>query len=107
MSLQGKQTKTKINFQYSCQENPMDRGAWQVTVHEVARVGHDLATKPPAPHQTKMLLQAKETINTKKRQPPTGEDICVSNKALTSKICKELIKLNNKKPDSKMGRGSE
>ena len=35
-------------LQYSCLENPMDRGAWQVTVHGVARVGHDSATKPPA-----------------------------------------------------------
>ena len=26
---------------------PMDRGAWQATVHGVVRVGHDLATKPP------------------------------------------------------------
>ena len=25
----------------------MDRGAWQAAVHGVARVGHDLATKPP------------------------------------------------------------
>ena len=25
-------------FQYSCLENPMDRGAWQTTVHGVARV---------------------------------------------------------------------
>ena len=24
-------------LQYSCQENPMDRGAWQVTVHGVAK----------------------------------------------------------------------
>ena len=24
----------------------MDRGAWQAVVHGVARVGHDLATKP-------------------------------------------------------------
>ena len=24
-------------LQYSCQENPMDRGAWQATVHEVAK----------------------------------------------------------------------
>ena len=29
-------------LQYSCLENPMDRGAWQATVHEVQRVGHDL-----------------------------------------------------------------
>ena len=31
-------------LQYSCLENPMDRGVWQATVHGVARVGHDLAT---------------------------------------------------------------
>ena len=24
----------------------MDRGAWRATVHEIARVGHDLVTKP-------------------------------------------------------------
>ena len=34
-------------LQYSCLENPMDRGAWRATVHGVARVRHDLATKPP------------------------------------------------------------
>ena len=29
----------------------MDRGAWQVIVHGVARVGHDLVTElPPPPH---------------------------------------------------------
>ena len=28
-------------LQYSCPENPMDRGAWQATVHGVARVRHD------------------------------------------------------------------
>ncbi|KAB0349420.1 hypothetical protein FD754_014277, partial [Muntiacus muntjak] len=37
-------------LQYSCLENPMDRGAWQATVHGVARVGHDLVTKPPPPY---------------------------------------------------------
>ena len=36
-------------FQYSCLENPMDRGAWWATVHGVARVQQDLATKPPPP----------------------------------------------------------
>ena len=36
-------------LQYSCRENPMERGAWQATVHGVARVGHDLVTKPPPP----------------------------------------------------------
>ena len=34
-------------LQYSCLENPMDRGTWQATVHGITRVGHDLATKPP------------------------------------------------------------
>ena len=38
--------------QYSCLENPMDRGAWRATVHEVTRVGHDLATKPTLPTLT-------------------------------------------------------
>ena len=30
---------------YSCVGNPVDRGAWQTTVHGVARGGQDLATK--------------------------------------------------------------
>jgi len=29
-------------LQYSCLENPMDRGAWWATVHGVTKVGHDL-----------------------------------------------------------------
>ena len=33
--------------QYSCLENPMDRGAWQATVHGATRVGHNFVTKPP------------------------------------------------------------
>ena len=28
-------------LQYFCLENPMDRGAWQATVHGVTRVRHD------------------------------------------------------------------
>ena len=39
-------------LQYSCLENPMDRGDWQATVHSVSRVRHNLATeqKPPKQH---------------------------------------------------------
>ena len=38
-------------LQYSCLRNPMDRAARRAIVHRVARVGHDLATKPPPlPH---------------------------------------------------------
>ena len=33
-------------LQYTFLENPMDTGAWQVTVHGAARVGHNLVTKP-------------------------------------------------------------
>ena len=37
-------------LQYSCLENPMDRGAWRATVHGVQRVGHDLVTKQQQQH---------------------------------------------------------
>ena len=43
-------------LQYSCLENPMERGAWQAIVHRIARVGHDLATKPPPPLPQKSKL---------------------------------------------------
>ena len=33
-------------LQYSCLENPTNRGAWQATVHGITRVGHNLVTKP-------------------------------------------------------------
>ena len=36
-------------LQYYCLENPMDRGAWWATVHGIARVGHELLTKPSPP----------------------------------------------------------
>ena len=36
-------------LQYSCLENPMDRGAWWATVHGVTRVRHNLVTKPSPP----------------------------------------------------------
>ena len=36
-------------LQYSCLENLMERGAQQVTVHGVTRVGRKLATKLPPP----------------------------------------------------------
>ena len=33
-------------LEYSCLENPMDRGAWWATVHRVIKeLGHDLVTK--------------------------------------------------------------
>ena len=32
-------------LQYTCLGNPMDRGAWWVTVQGLARVEHDVVTK--------------------------------------------------------------
>ena len=52
-------------LQYSCLENPRDRGAWQAVVRGIARVGHDLVTKP-IKHIS--FCTAKETINKMKRQ---------------------------------------
>ena len=40
-------------IQYSCLENPTDRGAWRATVHGVTRVRRGLATKPPPPRRKK------------------------------------------------------
>ena len=34
-------------LEYSKMENPINREAWQATIHGVTRGGHDLATKPP------------------------------------------------------------
>ena len=42
-------------LQYSCLEKPMDKGAWQATVHGVIRVGHDLVTKPTNHKQINFL----------------------------------------------------
>ena len=51
-------------LQYSCLENPMERGAWKTTVHWVARVGHNLPTKQPQlyvmHHRTKEPLDESE-----------------------------------------------
>ena len=41
-------------LQYSCLENPIDSGAWQATVHRIARVGHDLVIKSPPPLRVKL-----------------------------------------------------
>ena len=45
-------------LQYSCLENPTDRGAWWATVHGVSRVGHDWVTNAFASlliHDTKLV----------------------------------------------------
>ena len=44
-------------LQCSCLENPMDRGAWQATVHGVSRVAPNLVTTPPPP---RLVLKAEQ-----------------------------------------------
>ena len=53
-------------FQYSWLENFMARAAWWAIVHEVTRVGHDLATKPPPPWVQKCLYIDKRFISSNK-----------------------------------------
>ena len=61
-------------LQYSCLENPMDRGAWRATIHGVTRVGHDLATK-----EREIALVSTELLNGVSqiapvvKNPPTNE----------------------------------
>ena len=47
-------------LQDSCLENPMDRGAWRATVHGVAGVGYDLATKLPPSELSFPLMIGKQ-----------------------------------------------
>ena len=39
-SIPGRSPGERNPLQYSCLGNPMERGAWQATVHRVTRVGH-------------------------------------------------------------------
>ena len=57
-------------------------------------------------HQTKSFCTTKEIINKVKRQPTEWENTFAntSDKGLTSKIYKELIKLNTKKPNNPIKR---
>ena len=58
-------------------------------------------------HQTKKFYTAKENINKIKRQPTEWENIFknTSDKQLRSKIYKELIKFNTKKPNNPIRNG--
>ena len=49
-------------LQYSCLENPMDRGAWRVTVHGLQRVRHNLVTQPPITTHHHPVAQAHPTL---------------------------------------------
>ena len=54
-------------LQYSCLENPRDRGAWRSKVHGAARVRHALTTKPP------LVFDGRDTIHLPDSStPPPG-----------------------------------
>ena len=40
----------------------MDRGAWRATVHRVARVRHELVTKPPPPPPSRKMKSQERGI---------------------------------------------
>ena len=44
-------------FQYSCLENPIDRGAWWAIFHEISRVRPDLATKAPLSEKINIVIR--------------------------------------------------
>ena len=50
-------------LQYSCLENPMDRGTWRAIIYGVTRVGHNLATKPPLPPKFMLSTVQQSEIN--------------------------------------------
>ena len=49
-------------LQYSCLENPMDRRAWWATVHGIARVRHDLWTKPTPSRIYRLKVRKRKPI---------------------------------------------
>ena len=59
-------------LQYSPPGNPMDRGAWQATVHGVARVRHDLATKNKF-----MIISHKMQVNDASPNPTQLLVLCI------------------------------
>ena len=60
------------SLQYSCLENPMDRGAWWAIVHTVTRVEHDLVTKERENEKDLDLVKHNETINPSPLRPYAG-----------------------------------
>ena len=50
----------------------MDKGAWQATVHGVARVGYDSATKPPLRIMFACLLFSSDIKESKKKKKMKG-----------------------------------
>ena len=88
--------RRKWPLQYSCLENPIDRGAWQATVHGVTRVGHDLVTKPPPPWWLTVRASIPKQVDKKSKGPRGGGERGVGlwRKRKGSEILKEEERTN-------------
>ena len=83
--------ENEMALQYAYLENPVDRGAWRVTVHDIARFRHDLVTKPPP-----NLCTRQEKWASKFYLPPWDEDgkgetvlyngVCVSRSVVSNAL---------------------
>ena len=57
-------------LQYSCLEDPTDRGTWRAALHGVERVGHDLVTElPPPPSFSTGVLPSLDSVRPGKPSP--------------------------------------
>ena len=63
-------------LQYSCLENPMDRGAWCTIVHGVTRVGHEWSTEQ-ACMVSSWLLKLQFQFNVPKSPASRHCDLCL------------------------------
>ena len=50
-------------LQYSCLENPMDRGAWQATVHRVTKSWTRLKQQHAIPNRVKETIKKKSQVS--------------------------------------------
>ena len=78
-------------LQYSFLENLMDRGAWWATAHWVARVRHDIVTKPPPPLVKQALVKQEMYIKQENSHPGWSEHV-KQNSIKKKKVCWKIFK---------------
>ena len=87
-------------LQYSCLGNPMDRGAWQATVHRLTRDGRNLVTEQPHTHRDFYWFYSLENANTLQKLNQTSVCVCVCVCVLThtythfiGSVCAKLLQV--------------
>ena len=60
-------------LQYSCLENPMDRGAWWATALGITRARHDSAIPPPPQQTHKELRERSKNLALEAIMKPQGK----------------------------------